>query len=239
MAGPVLLATIRVAIAAMTDLAIIVPSRGRPANLERLWHAVNATAAGSFRFVACLDSDDYANYPQLKRIEYMIAPRMRLAAWYNYAAESLAFDHRYLALWADDVVPETPGWDEALLGELEQVPFGVAYGDDCIQHENLPTHPIVTSSMFHALGWVTPPQLEHLYIDNAWKDLGQWTDSLKYRPDVITRHHHWIAGLAENDEVYRDANDGPRAEADQIAYHGWRSSDVFAQAVMKLRALAA
>lgn len=221
----------------MTRLLVIVPSRGRPGNVERLRNAIRDTAVLSPDIVVCLDDDDEANYPRLDDVTYMISPRKRLAEWQNAAAAEHAHAYDYLALFGDDVVPETPGWDALLIAGIEHLPFGVAYGDDGIQHAGLPTHPIVPSSMYEALGWIALPGIKHLYLDNVWKALGEATGTLYYDDFVKIPHLHRNLGLAPADRTYFEANDTEQAEYDRLRFEEWLGSSEYEESVSKLQAL--
>lgn len=221
----------------MYDLLVIVPSRGRPGNIKRLWEAIQDTASGTVDLLVCLDDDDEHQYPRLDGVQYTVGPRIKLTASWNKAAMENVTFYKYFALFGDDVVPETEGWDTALMSELQGMPFGVAYGDDGIQHENLPTHSVVPSRMVQDLGWVALPTTQHLYLDNTWKVLGEGTDTLRYRPDVKLTHYHCNIGLAPNDETYREANATQQAVDDRKAFLDWYHSDEYSETVALLRSL--
>jgi len=187
--------------------------------------------------VVCLDADDAWQYRISTEWHFMIEPRMRLTRWINFATEAHREGHSHVILLGDDVLPETVGWDQILMDSIADVNFGVAYGDDGIQHENLPTHAVVSLSMFDTLGWIALPWTKHLYLDNTWKALAEFTGTLRYSPDVKLTHLHRNLGLSEDDYVYREANDSPQAEADKLAFYGWYESSDFiedAQALAEL-----
>ena len=69
-----------------------------------------------------------------------------------------------------------------------------------------------------ALGFMAPPQLIHMFMDNFWKDAGNKLGSLFYFSNVIIEHMHAYAGKAELDEMYLSVNNAEVAGADGIAY---------------------
>lgn len=79
----------------------------------------------------------------------------------------------------------------------------------------------MTSDIVRTLGWMAPPTLEHLYIDNAWKTLGKGMGRLRYLPDVILEHMHPAAGKAEMDGTYHQANSGAQDQRDHAAFDAW------------------
>ncbi len=241
-------------------IAVLVPSRGRPENIERLYNVIQETAAEPHRvFLAVrVDEDDpaRAGYQVLEQqladapgIGFEYGPRIRLAASWNEQAvwaagtESRGFTH--LAFWGDDVVPETQGWDLMFVRTLEDWGPGFAYGRDGVwdsnrwdehpEHLVLPTAALCDVGTYRALGYVSPPGvLTHLCIDMVWRDVGMAAGALHYVPGVMLRHMHPIRGLAPYDITYAEANEGTQAARDHTAYPAWRNSDEFQAAVQRV-----
>jgi hypothetical protein len=120
----------------------------------------------------------------------------------------------------DDHVARTHGWDLRILEALDAP--GIAYGDDGFQRHELPTAPFISASIVLAIGWYALPSCRHLFVDNAWRDLGEQTRTLRYLPDVLIEHVHPLAGKAEWDDGYRRANGEDMVERDKRAYAEWR-----------------
>ena len=210
----------------MADLAVLVPSRGRPMNVARLVDACKRTCELDTVLHFGFDSDD----PELTS-NVMAAggslvtthDRMGLAAWTN----QLAREHRetpFLASLGDDMVPFTHGWDRILTGAA--TPRGMAYPEDLRgpQHGHQPGIPeaiVMDSVIVRALGWMCLPALHHWYVDNVWRDLGTATGCLVFRPDVIVEHRHPnVPGGDKPDATYSDA--ARRYSTDLAAYQRWR-----------------
>jgi hypothetical protein len=117
----------------------------------------------------------------------------------------------------DDHLPRSPGWDEQLVDALGGRP-GVAYGNDLVKGETIPTAAVISADIVMALGYLVPPRLEHLYFDDFWKALGQAVGNLAYLPGVTIEHLHPIAGTADWDDGYRRANDPGQFARDKAAY---------------------
>lgn len=227
---------------------VLVPSRGRPHNVLRLMRAIadTASAHSRVRLRVRLDDDDPENgaYGDALRAHGGVivtsGPRIRLAAsWNEQAAQAAEDGATHLALWGDDVIPMTQGWDEVLVRRLEKDGPGFVYGRDGIWdhtfnrevpgHLVLPTACVMPIEVYRALGWVSPPGLVHLCVDVAWRDLGFATDALFYEPDVLIRHVHRLVG-APDDQTYRDANDdGAQVNVDNRAFRAWREGEGFQQ----------
>jgi len=119
----------------------------------------------------------------------------------NAASRNSAKVCSHIAFMGDDHMPQTFHWDQFLVESLGDRP-GVAYGNDLLQGANLPTMCVISSDVIKALGYMCPPGLQHLYLDNFWLELGRALGNLHYLPDCIIEHIHPLAGKAEMDAGY-------------------------------------
>lgn len=223
----------------MPDLAIVVPSRGRPANVDRLWTGFRATASNVDLIVAVDDDDpELPGYREVwARHDRMFAlgvgPRLRLVGTLNFTA--LAVPHRYVGFMGDDHLPRTNGWDESYISALDAIgPGGMVYGNDLLQGPNLPTHIVMDRRIVDALGFMAPPNLTHLYVDNFWLDVGHALGTIRYLPDVVVEHLHPVAGRAEWDSTYAETNSEERYSSDERAYQEYKATRLDAD-VARLR----
>jgi hypothetical protein len=204
----------------MTDLAVLVPSRGRPANVARLVDRWAETCRADTILHFGFDEDDPAFVDNLDAAEgclTSIRPRMGLAAWTNELA-SLHMDSTHLASIGDDMVPVTPGWDEKLIGACG--PGGMSYPCDK-RRDDIPEAVVMSTRIVAALGWMCLPSLHHWYVDNVWSDLGRGAGCLTYLPEVVVEHRHPnVRGGDKPDPTYWDA--APLMGADLAAYQRWR-----------------
>lgn len=216
----------------MTDLAILVPSRGRPASIERLAAACEKTCRTDVVLMLGLDDDDPALAAYGGGLDYWrtitsVRPRMGLAAWTNYLCSAVidgSVDVPYLASLGDDHMPVTDGWDEQLITAIEHMGGGFAYPNDQ-RREDIPEAVIVSAPIVRTLGWMACPALHHWYIDNVWADLGRAVGRLAYLPGVIVRHLHPLAAAeVQLDATYEDA--ARSWDADLRAYQRWRLHDM-------------
>jgi len=204
-------------------LAITVPTRGRPHNLERLAKAAKETCKLDYEILARIDEDDDHVYPALEKVRYITGPRIFFTASLNELAEIASKENfTHVAILGDDVVPETNGWDEVMVQSLPEL--GVAYGSDGLEHlhgQDLPTHVVVPMEMYRRLGWLGMPTSRHLFLDNAWRELGKLTKFI-YHPDVKLSHLHRWNKTAPDDQTYQEANDKIKRDLDRIAFEEWR-----------------
>jgi len=221
-------------------LTFIVPSRGRPEKLAPLAGAFRGLCAEATDLIVSIDDDDprRAEYVEvvegLPGVGVVVGGNTSMAEALNRAAE--AVDSWAIGFLGDDHMPRTPGFDLAYVKALRDLGTGIVYGDDLVQRQNLPTQVAMTSDIVRTLGYMTPPGLGHMYLDNFWRDLGRGAGCLRYLPDVVVEHVHPVAGKAAWDEGYARVNDAAVYERDRIAYARYRATR-FPADVAKVRAL--
>jgi hypothetical protein len=205
------------------DLLVIIPTRGRRAQLDRFLAAAATTRQAATDLLVVIDDDDTATYEGLAlppRARAVMGPRARLAPKLNRHAVPAARDYPAVGFLADDTVPVTPGWDRLLLGALGTP--GIAYPDDR-RRDDVPEHPFISSAIIAALGWFFEPSLRHYYADDVLADLGRGAGCLAYVPEAVVDHLHYQTrpGVAR-DATYTEAEaEGFR---DRQAYQQWRAS---------------
>jgi len=229
------------------SLVVIVPSRGRPHAVPDLAAAFTGTVqADGTRLVLAVDLSDPDHYRYREAVAEVRDDRVtvdavvggRMAAALNETAVIVAAGEAVEAIgfMGDDHRPRTVGWDAAYLAALRDMGAGIVYGDDGLQHEALPTQCAMSSSIVRTLGWMCPPVLQHLWIDNFWRDLGEAAGCLRYLPDIVVEHMHPYVGKAEMDEGYVRVNALEMIDADRGAYEVY-AAEHLAAAAEKVRAL--
>ena len=226
----------------MKDLLVITPSRRRAARLREMVTATLELSAAQTDIAVCVDEDDperegYADvcWENRPRVIWHCGPRQSLTGWTNVIAPAGARKYRALASLGDDHLPRTPGWDSLLLAAIDAMGgTGIAYGDDGIFREGLPTAPVISSDIVRALGWMCLPDCRHMAVDLAWKDLGLGAGCLAYVPEVSIEHVHPCAGKAAWDQTYATSEAGK--EEDRAAWERWRENGM-ADDVARIRAL--
>jgi len=223
-------------------LAVIVPTRGRPANAARLARAFRQTDALNALPVFVADSDD-PELPGYKALlENGLIPRLMIhtygggmCAALNYAAVRYAELYEAVGFMGDDHMPRTAGWDDRVLDALDSLQPRIVYGNDLLQGANLPTAVFMQARMIRVMNVMAPPVMRHLYLDNFWKELGESLGGLVYMDDVIIEHMHPVNGKAPWDERYAIVNSGERDLADRRAWLGYRHDGRFDFLVGQIR----
>ncbi len=187
----------------MRDLLVVVPSRGRPGNIERLHRAMLQTCSLDTQLVVGLDADDEHNYPRIPGVEYEVRENLRyVTGWNNELVKGRLWGYRAVAAGiGDDNLPRTQDWDGAILEALEDQPF--AFANDLYPRApgSLSCHMFMRRDVVETLGYVGPPSIAHMYVDVAWMAWGR-ACGVKYLHEVIVEHMHFTVGKGNNDATY-------------------------------------
>jgi hypothetical protein len=223
-------------------MCVVVPSRGRPENAERLAQAFKDTGAEADLYIV-IDNDDpkWNEYAKSENYKKLPADNKTggCAKSLNTGAV-LLLDitkyplYDYFVFMGDDHLPRTPGWDKAFIQALG-TNTGIVYGDDLLQGANLPTAYGMTRDLVNELRGMTFPGCVHLFFDNFVKQLGLDLEYLKYLPDVIIEHMHPVAGKAEMDAGYERVNQPKWYEKDLLTLQRYLSDMEYAELVRKFR----
>ena len=163
-----------------------------------------------------VDADDptLAAYKALERPKEWIlcvGPRLPLSGVYNEAYA--AMDAEWWGIINDDVVPETAGWDRALIALAARDGMAVPAGG----HGGTP-HFVLGADLPRSTGWLSLPGLDRIYIDTVWADIAGALGVLRHAPDVVLRHRHFSNGGALFDATYRKR----RKIEDRAIYEAWK-----------------
>ncbi len=123
---------------------------------------------------------------------------------------------------ADDAILDEQGMLRVL--EQDAGDWNVAYANDKHWGERLPTMPCIGGDLARAVGYLAPPGVIHWAIDNAWGEIGQKLNCLRYRADQTYTHLNPVWGTAPDDSTYRWArNLSPEWER---VYRGWQVNEL-------------
>jgi hypothetical protein len=195
---------------------LIVPTRSRPDSSIEFYESYKENSKITDLLFA-LDDDD-VDYPHIDGVMYEINPRMGMNGTLNFVANKHAEQYDYIAFMGDDHRIRTNGWDEQLVDSISGFKNGIAYGNDLLQGENLPTAVLLDANIVCKLGYMAPPKQRHLYLDDFWKHLGTTLDTLRYSANVIIEHLHFTAGKSEVDALYQEVNNPGLYSFDQNEY---------------------
>lgn len=224
-------------------LAVIVPSRGRPESANDLAHTWWTVSCDASDLYIVVDSDDpkldeyhdaLDDAPTGVALVIQETPGNMVKAL-NRTALHLAKRHFALCFMGDDHRPRTPCWDNIVTESLELMGTGIVTGSDGYREDELPTWCAMSSDIVRILGYMAPPGLVHMYVDNAWKTLGETLERFVYLPSVLVEHMHPVVGKAAMDEGYLRVNSPAIYARDEAAYVHWCTHEL-ADAVEKIKA---
>src|SRR5690349_4416694 len=108
----------------MADLALLVPSRGRPHNIARLLDAMNRTCRADTTLIVGIDDDDPSlpDYQAFTDCQIQVIQGLRghLVSLLNTMAVPRVDEYRYLGHIGDDNDSRTVGWDTMVIDSLQR-----------------------------------------------------------------------------------------------------------------------
>lgn len=206
-------------------IAILTPTRSRPAGLMRLYESIRTTISGKHHiiFAYYVDDDDekLGEYKQLQFTHHAninVVPyygeRRIIARAFNHMAEHLRSNRLYFMNGADDMVFDTPGWDHILRQKIVDHPYALYYFDDGIQHEALATFAIVSQHWISVMGYFFPEHIRHNYIDTYIYDVARRAGVTVYIPEVKLKHLHFTINNTLYDKTYDQSQQHMAADAE-------------------------
>lgn len=188
----------------------LLPSRGRPASLQRFFEEGKPEQPG----LVIIEEDQFCAYDSVRMPsswQLIVAPGTRIG---YVAAANYGFHYRpdepWYAIAGDDSIGRTPHWD-TLLAEAA-VPSKIVWPNDLIAGHC--TQPFIGGDLCRALGWFGYPKLGHLYIDTVWGDIQKRLGTGGYMPHIVYEHLHWSVGKSERDTTTRQR----KTRGDEQAY---------------------
>jgi glycosyltransferase involved in cell wall biosynthesis len=182
--------------------SLIVPTRGRPAQLRRMLDGVAGTASHPERIEVLLvvDADDPASiaaHPGLSVRHVVVPPGRTMGELNNAGFEASSGD--YVMLLNDDVVVRTPGWDAVALACFRRFPdpFALVHVNDTLIREHLCTFPLTSRAFYELAGGVCPREYRRYRIDDHIEDAFNMLAHLGerrtfYLPDVVFEHDNAV-----------------------------------------------
>jgi hypothetical protein len=76
----------------------------------------------------------------------------------------------------------------------------------------------MSTNIIKSFGFMAPPKLVHLFMDNFWMLIGMDLNAIWYFDDVIIEHLHFLAGKSQADAGYLEANAPDISSADGIEF---------------------
>lgn len=216
---------------------ILLPTRHRLNNVNRFIAAYVMTGA-TLPVQIIIDKDD-GSYNGMGLPSHWPNPLINekthdLNAAFNLGLETYP-DAEYYGIMADDITPETAGWDVRLRDAC--LPHYVAWGEDGIRQANaldapaLCTHPFLGGDLVRAWGWIMSPYTNRHCADKIWRNFANELGIGKFLKDVVTKHRHWQIQEAEFDPTYASQ---PSAKEGDTQYRKYKGSAQFYEDVTRV-----
>ena len=209
------------------SLIVVCPSRNRPTKASEAYRAFLQTKElDDTRMVFVVDDDDatLGDYYAKDLPVWTVPAGQGMAGALNAVAVTLADEYDITGFVGDDHRFRTKGWDRLVEGNLDPLTrYGIVYGRDLIR-DDIPTHVFIRSDIILALGWMALPDAKHLYLDNAWAELGRRAGCIVQIPEIVVEHMHPTAGKAQWDADYARVNAQHVYSHDGQVYARWIDS---------------
>ena len=213
----------------VSGLLVIVPTRGRKENCERLLASFRDTAGDGTDIAFILDPDDEATYDGVEwgdALHAVLAPRGTLADKLNQTAAAMTAQYGALMWTGDDHVFGSPGWDKAMLDVLAGMGGDGWVFPNTVRRQDVPEIWLASAGLTDELGWFFPPHVSQYYGDNTIAELGKRSGLIRYCPQAAVEHLHYsVSPDTEHDETYREAEEAHGA-ADLQAFQQWRADQM-------------
>lgn len=188
-------------------ISILLPSRARPDQLERLIKSGRETAGGEIEFVVRIDNDD----PKLEEykaqeasdVKILTGERDVLSKYWNEcyaAARGPIYMH-----CGDDIIFRTPDWDLMVDAAFDEVTDKVLFlhGRDGIHDAAFGTHGFIHKVWAEAVGYFVPPYFSSDYNDTWLNDVANAVGRRLFIP-FYTEHMHFVNQKGPYDQTHQD-----------------------------------
>ena len=128
-------------------------------------------------------------------------------------------DLDWVGLIGDDNIPVSPHWDEHMVGGLQGWNF-VSCNDSWQAPRRVANCWVMSGELLRTVGYIFPPGLNHLYVDDIWETIGRATQNWNCRMDILVKHNNHIMNKTE-DETHKKAYSDTNWAHDSAIYEEW------------------
>lgn len=207
-------------------LTVLCPTRTRPVAAGKTYESFRSSKTlEDTELLFIVDDDD----PTLKHYQERKLPLIVVKNRIGWMVDALnqGFEHceRRTAkpviygFVGDDNRFESAGWDMHIAGAINDGAT-VVYCNDRIRSD-LPTSWFVDARIPRELGWFGPPNQKHLFMDNAWKQIGLNLGGYKWLEQVYIPHLHPSGEVVDWTPDYLRVNSDERFREDGQALQDW------------------
>jgi len=221
----------------VSDLLVMVPTRGRPEQCGRLLESFRETTdRADIAFILDPDQEDlYAEVEWGDAAHGVLAPRGTLREKLNQTAAAFRDSYDALMWTGDDHVFRTPHWDTAMLAALDDMGGHGWVFPDTVRRRDVPEIWMADTALITELDWFFPPAVNQYYADNIIGELGKRAGLIRFCPEAVIEHLHYsIHPDVERDATYLEA-ESTYGQADLKAFNQWRTDHLSIQAAVLRR----
>ena len=195
-------------------ISLMMPTRGRPANVARLLASILGTSAVTklVEVLFYVDDDDPdlpAIQSEIAKSNYLtakihIGPRIVLSECPNVLWRERA-QGEILAFLGDDYIFRSFSWDALVRRAFERCPDKILFvhGRDGIHPDGaFGTYGFIHQKWAQALGGVLPSHFGADWADNWVNEVANAISRRRYIPEIYLEHMHPIAGKAPLDKTH-------------------------------------
>ena len=199
----------------MQKISLIAPTRKRPHLVRKVLKSISDTVSNpkNIDISFYIDDDDSVTIDEIDKIinefakldiRYKIGKRMKMGEYPNELYPHT--DSPLLMAFSDDLEFKTKNWDVLINNEFDKIPDQIllVYPKDTIQNEKVATLPFVSRKAIDIVGYFTPPYFEVWYGDMWLHEMYKQLGRLKYLPEVVIEHQHFVNFKRLFDETDRD-----------------------------------
>jgi hypothetical protein len=222
-------------------ISLLVPTRGRPANVKRFLDSAAETAGGEWEAVFYVDADDPTLTETCEAITgrqntcVVVGERIVLSAMWNKCADRAWGD--ILGHMGDDIVFSSPDWVPMVEAQFDSSDDKILFvhGRDGCHDARFGTHGFVHRKWMETLDYFVPPLFSSDWNDQWLNDLANALDRRVFLPGLYTRHMHYVFGLADRDATYAEREQ--RGAQDNVMQLYRDTAHLREQDIAKLRAV--
>lgn len=202
-------------------MAWFLPSYGRPEALRALRDAPGGMPDD---VIVLVNEDDprRADYAAMSRwpVRYIPAGSRVCDAW-RYVWREYP-DEAFYGVLSDDLIPQTPGWDDKMVAAAGSGSFANPRGGFGWPGK-MRSAVCIGGDLVRAMGGIAPDGFNHNFVDDVWDLVGATFRLIVPVADVTIEHRHPIYGGVERDATYvRGSSD---FEQDRVRFHEWRANE--------------
>lgn len=192
-------------------ISLLVPTRGRPMNMHRVWTSALSTANNKedLEIIFYIDDDDSESIEKFdsmknNQVKAVFGNRICLSQCWNKALEASSGD----ILWhgGDDNIFRTKGWDDIVRNEFNKYEDKMVFvfGRDGINDGCLGTHGFLHRNWVDVAGYFCPPYFVSDYNDTWFNDVFNDVGRRIFNDNFYIEHCHWLNHKATIDKTHAE-----------------------------------